>query len=411
MMRTRFQRRLALPALLVWAASAAPAPAQFPLDRPAILEQQRAQREAQYRSAANMVAGMQPLRAGRVQDVIAVRMDGQHLVGSSPLLDGLDDRAPRGRPFRIELANFKGPTYASVSAVPVNGRLRGRGPPGPVELVQQVLTLQSYELSDARDLHLLRVTVAPQGLTIERTAQFAEGNRILRLTCQRPAGGNAGTVQLHVNEYGAVFANGGAGPPANLNLAEPDFATLARAYPRETDAYVRPLLRQLGQEAALAPDPLVAWQVLGYPDAPDPKIARGVEALLPRLDDPDYRRRDAALAELMAMGRPASAVVLRMGRDGFSAERNLRIDRALAPFSRLGPDDVFRRRSDKSFLLDCLLSPEASVRSAAHARLRELTGAEVAFDPAADAASREGAVLALRERLAGGGPASGPAVR
>lgn len=406
MMHARSQRRSTLLAVLMLTACAAPAHGQFPLDRPAILQQQRAQREAQYRSAANMVAGMQPMRVERAEELVALRLEGPHLVGSSPLLD---DPARRGRQYRIELASFKGPTYATVSAAPVNGPLRGRGPPALFELVEEVFTLQSHELGDGGDLLLLRVTVTPQALAIEHTTQFTEGNRILGLACQRPGDGRAGQVRLSLNEYGPAFANGGAGPPANLQLAEADFDAFARTYPRETDAYVRPLLRQLGQEAALAPDPLMAWQVLGYPDAPDPRTARAVEALLPRLDDPDYRRRDAALAELMAMGRPASAVLLRMDRAGFSVERNLRLDRALAPFSRLAGPEIRRMRSDKSFLLDCLMSPEGSVRSAGLARLRHLTGGEVAFDTSAADAARGAAVLTLRERLLGGGPASRPA--
>ena len=77
-------------------------------------------------------------------------------------------------------------------------------------------------------------------------------------------------MQLFVNETGDAVPAGGS--PRNFAIQAADFQALVREHGREADEFVRPLLRQIGQESVLAPDEQVAWQVLSDRWRPDPKL-------------------------------------------------------------------------------------------------------------------------------------------
>jgi hypothetical protein len=212
-------------------------------------------------------------------------------------------------------------------------------------------------------------------------------------------------VQLNVNEFGD---NVPGGIPRNFSLQAADFRTLLREHGREVQEFIRPLFRQLGQEAVLAPDGQVAWQVLADHWRPDPEVAKKVQQLLPGLNNVDFHARDKALAELQAMGMPGAAVLSHLDRMGLSPEQNLMIDRTLAPFAQLSPRDATRLRSDTEFLTDCLYLANPEVRAAALDRLKQVTGKELTFDLNGADAVRPAAILELRKQITAK-PADGPA--
>ncbi len=219
------------------------------------------------------------------------------------------------------------------------------------------------------------------------------------------AGPGQSPVQLNVNEFGDGVPGG---MPRNFSIQAADFQTLLHEHSREAEEFIRPLFQQLGQEAALAPDGRVAWQVLADHWRPDPELAKKVRRLLPALNEIDFHARDKALTELQAMGMAGAAVLLHLERMGLSPEQNLMIDRTLAPFSQLPLRDAARLRSDTAFLVDCLYITDPDVRAAALDRLKQVTGKELSFDLNASDAARLAAISELRKQLAPK-PAESPA--
>jgi hypothetical protein len=245
----------------------------------------------------------------------------------------------------------------------------------------------------------------PTYLHIQRTVQVGEVTRSVQIIQQRLSdavrGPNAATLTLTVSEFSfnPERFRGEPRAPVNLNLQVADFHTLLRQHPKEVEEHLRPLLRAVGQEAVFAPDEVVAWQVFAGRWKPDPKVVEKVRSILPSLDDADYRVRERGVRDLTALGKPGAAAMMSLDRTGFSAERNLLMDRALAPFAELKPKEAERLRSDKVFLLDCLYSADAEVRAAALESLKKTASAEVAFDLNAPTPDRTAAIAALRQKL------------
>ena len=186
----------------------------------------------------------------------------------------------------------------------------------------------------------------------------------------------------------------------NIDLQASDFFSLVHGHPDECDAYVRPLLRDLGQEGIFAPDPLVAWQVFAETWKPDPAIARQIQGLLPGLDVDDFHLRAQASRELEKLGREGAAVLIHLDRTHLTPEQNARVDLALAPYAQLSTKQAAHLRSDPAFLLDCLYSDDATLKTVAMARLRQVSDPALQFDLTADVPARNAAIATLRVRLA-----------
>lgn len=187
----------------------------------------------------------------------------------------------------------------------------------------------------------------------------------------------------------------------NLVIQAPDFVTLIRRNPVETERYIRPLLRDFGMESVFAPEPLVAWQVFSGLWKVDAAIAQRVDRLLPQLDDDDWHSRLSAERQLEQLGRPAAAVILRLPRSRLTPEQNSRIDVVMSPYWQLTPKQAVAFHSDTEFLIDCLYSDDAEIRSAALNRLRELRDAALSLDLNAPLVQRNVAIDAIRQRLTG----------
>lgn len=358
------------------------------------IDQQRKNRADQFRSMQNVVKSMQPLDAKRMDQVFQIQVEEKHLICTPRLPEVKNGRLGQ---YRLDIEGFNGPTYCQITinqvfARGVGGKIVAQPNPKPT----QTFSLISYELPDPDSLTTLSIQSYPTYFHVEKNTQLNDGHWMVRLMEQRnPNLPDGGTVQLWVNQYG-----GGVAIPLNINIQEPDFPTLLRQHPDEIEQYIRPLLSQLGQEQIFAPDFRVAWQVLADYWPADPAVARQVSDLIPNLASADFRQRDQALAALIRLERAGAAVLLHIDRTGFSAEQNLLIDRALAPFAQLPLKQSQRLRADKSFLIDCLYSEDATIRKTALQQLSKVTGRDdLLFDGEASPAERSNSIRVLRRSV------------
>lgn len=379
------------------------------VDQAAMRDQQRRNRQDQYRSMQNIVRNMQRLEVRRIEDVFQIRVEGKSLVVGLPLgerdarLAGESTKRRNGQ-FRLELEGFSGPTYIQLSNVSPFQVRAARAPgaqPAPANdeaAAARTFSLLSYDMPNPDTLTTTSVQSYPSYFHVERNTQLNDGHWMVRIMEQRsPDLPDGGTVQLWVNQYG-----GGATQPININIQAADFPTLVRDNPNEVEQYIRPLLRQLGQEQIFAPDARVAWQVLADYWPADEVVGKQVNGLLPDLDHSDFRQREKALALLLKLDRQGAAVLRHLDRSGFSAEKNLMIDRALAPYAQLPDREMNRLATDKGFLLDCLYSDDEPIRGAAIQQLVKITGkTNLRYDPKGTTGDRFSAARDLREKLTG----------
>ena len=342
-------------------------------------ENRRQEQRKSYEALMENVPQLDPTRPG---DVMRIRVEDKILVLRTSLpstqnegylrvkLDGTHDFAL----LRVQ----GGSNDRKVSVVPSNFQF----------------TLNDY--SQPHQISTLSVTAEQTYLTVSRSVQLPEGYSSVQLIERvgSPGYGQSGAVQLVVSENGS-----GSESPVSLDVEAPDFFTLAQAYPLETAHYLRPLLRDLGQEPAFAPDPLVAWQVFADEWKADEAAARRVAELMPTLNVDDFHVRENAMRELQKLGRQGAAVLMHLDRRSLSPEQNVRVDRVLADYAQLAPKEAQRLHNDAGFLLDCLYCEEPALRQAAIARLRQSSGdvADVRIEGGADA--RVAQIAALRRKL------------
>jgi hypothetical protein len=247
-------------------------------------------------------------------------------------------------------------------------------------------------------------------LDVQRTAYFTgqyRYTRIVRLLAtpgEEDGGGSSGgggarrayPVQLFVTESGG----GARRERANVHVRGDDFFRLLRTHPAEAEEFIRPLMRELGQEAVFAPEPPVAWQVLASHWSPPERLKRDVSAVLPGLDAERPSDRDAASARLGELGREGALLLMQMPRGSLTAEQNSRIDAAIAAHAPLPQAEASRLGEDVPFLLDCLNCDDRAIRAAALDRLSAVSRRRIEFDVAVDdAPARHAAVAKLRESL------------
>ncbi len=265
---------------------------------------------------------------------------------------------------------------------------------GPLSPANFQFTLNDY--SRRRQISTLSVSGERSYLTISKSIQLPEGYSNVQFIerMRTPGCDHSASVQLVVSENGI-----GYDPPFSMSIEAPDFFALLRGYPEECHLWLRPLLRELGQEHAMAPDPMIAWQVFADQWKPDPKIQQDVQELLPKLGDDHYLVRENATVALENLGRPGAAVMVHLDRQTMTAEQRARVDRALASYAQLTPAEVNGLRRDLMFLIDCLYCDERPLREAAVARIRELTDPNLQFDLTCNGEARTNCVARIRDEL------------
>jgi hypothetical protein len=302
---------------------------------------------------------------------------------------------------RTPLFSTSGDGYARVKIDGLNSfalvRVQGGADTTDGEVVSPInyqFTLNDY--SQPSRITTLSVTSEQTYLTISKSVQLPNGYRNVQLIERigAPGYGQSNAVQLLVSQSGEEGQSS-----VSISVEANDFFELARTNPKEVEAWLRPLLRDLGQEEALAPDPLVAWQVFADKWMPDELATRRVQAVLPRLDSDDFRIREAASRELLNLGRAGAAVMVHLDRATLTAEQNARVDRALCAYAQIPPKEAVRLRKDPRFLLDCLYCDELPLRSAAYDQLSSLLKHKVAVDINDNSQTRAVAVLVVRRDL------------
>jgi hypothetical protein len=205
---------------------------------------------------------------------------------------------------------------------------------------------------------------------------------------------SAGMVRMQ------IFANDN-GPDGfvNKNFIEKDFVTMRQRHHAETEQWLRPVFRELHQEAVFGADPAMAWQVLAPQWPIDSKMKGAVESKLAGLDADDFRVRRRTADELEHLGRDAALVMMKIDRKGLSDEQNLRVDEVIGRFKSIPDAEARRLASDANFLIDCLYTEDPIARRLALERLRGVTNKPLDFDMTAPEDDRIKAVNALRDVL------------
>ena len=186
----------------------------------------------------------------------------------------------------------------------------------------------------------------------------------------------------------------------DLKLNAMSFAQLYLQHPREVDQYLRPVLRDLKQEAGVfAPDAKVAWQVLAADATIDPQLVAKVNDAVTKLDAPNFQEREGALSSLQELGEPAALALMRADRSKLSPDKQSGVDSFLAPYLPLSADDAKRLGQDKTFLMNVLSTDDAELRRLAWARLQKIAHPPVQFDANADDSTRATQLSKLRDTV------------
>ena len=336
-------------------------------------------------SAEEVAAGKSPRS---LHEVFQLRVEDKVLVLRTTL-DPASDEAPRMLPVK----GFSGP--AEVMNLRIAPLADGRAVvPGQFRLV-----VSDYETPGERSS--LVVSWARGVLDVQRSTHYPGPRpytRLVRLLVV--ADQNAGVNQPPRGAQLMVTEAGGAGrPPVNVGVMARDFTALLRLYPAAVSEHLRPLMRQMGQEAVFAPEARVAWQVFAEHWPADAALKEKVGAILPDLDAADRVVREGAGERLAQIGPDAAMVLMQLDRRPLSAEQNSRIDAIIRRHAPLPPSAARKMRKDVRFLLDCLNSDEPRVRAAALSSLRDLCPEPIEFDADLPVPARGAAVAALREKL------------
>ena len=198
-----------------------------------------------------------------------------------------------------------------------------------------------------------------------------------------------------------IVINSGAemGGDRSFNVAARDFVTLRRKYPTQVEQWLRPIFRELRQEAAFAPEADTAWQVLADDWPVVPETRDRVRALLPDLNSEQSKVRNRAADALARLGLDGATVILRINRAPLSLEQNVRLDEVLSRFRHLPAADAARLRNDADFLMDCGYCENVTARALAFQRLSHVLGHDLKMNPAADEVTRARCIETVRAAL------------
>jgi hypothetical protein len=138
-------------------------------------------------------------------------------------------------------------------------------------------------------------------------------------------------------------------------------------------------------------------------DLPDP--GRWA-VLVEQLGDERFSRREAADRELRSLGRVVSIYLQQLDASQLDAEQHYRVRRILMALSARTDNDTPPEvaqwlAGDPVVWLAMLSRDDEPTRRLAAERLKALLDGPIAFDPAADAATRQGQIDELRLRISG----------
>jgi hypothetical protein len=167
----------------------------------------------------------------------------------------------------------------------------------------------------------------------------------------------------------------------HCKLSAPTFRELRWRYPRETQQFLVPILRDLQSQTFLAPDPRLAYQVFDTHFKPDAELSKKIDAALQKFDAEDFQTREAAGRDLSALGQPAALALIHADRKGWSIDRWNGVENFLSQYRALSANRLKDLKTNPAFLLDCLYSPDPQIRAFSAAALNPMLAQKI--DPAA----------------------------
>lgn len=127
--------------------------------------------------------------------------------------------------------------------------------------------------------------------------------------------------------------------------------------------------------------------------------------LVEQLGDEQYARREAADRRLRELGRPVIGYLRNLDKKNLDAEQQIRVHRIVQSLADAWNEESTRDRAidlvtDRTIWLILLDRDEPATRETAAKHLEQLLERPIAFDPAADEATRRRQIDALRKELA-----------
>ncbi|HEX4125657.1 MAG TPA: hypothetical protein VHY37_13090 [Tepidisphaeraceae bacterium] len=292
---------------------------------------------------------------------------------------------PMGPPMRVKLD--ASPNWSLLGIVD--------GATGKDPVVPATFTLNRNRFDpDQREMLLVQQNKG-NFLIITHQTMTAAGQRLLSLQVQFANANQPGAC--HVMIMDQTHAGGMRTPP--LNWTSDSFSAFVREHPVEAELNLRPLFHELGQDAALAPDPMLAFQVFSDQWTPTAAMTTQVNTLVTKLGGGDFHSRTHAQSQLTALGQDAAVVLLHLDRSKLGPEQNARIDKILSPYCPVPAKQAATLRTDPAFLLDCLYSDDLPIRKIALAQLESVTKLTLNFDPPAAPPTRTATIPPILNQL------------
>jgi hypothetical protein len=177
------------------------------------------------------------------------------------------------------------------------------------------------------------------------------------------------------------------------------------SYREPCGQYLAPLLKMINAEWDLMPIAEdVERALLDSAGAQPPPDRPRWAALVRQLGSERFSERQAADRELRGVGRVLASYLQHLDRDQLDAEQWFRIQRIVQSLSPHETEDTAEETAewlsgDPAVWLAMLSRDQESTRRLAAEQLHKLLGEPVAFDPAADAATRRTQIERLRVRI------------
>ncbi|MBC7783697.1 MAG: hypothetical protein H7144_07640 [Burkholderiales bacterium] len=241
------------------------------------------------------------------------------------------------------------------------------------------------------------VITAPDNLQINRDSE--DDKRMLSVTLLQSrqfADDNDDPIRLIVQKTSE--AEGEA--DFSATYAAPSFDQLRQNHAVPVREYLAPIFKDLRISHLLRlSDPQLAWQVLGQDIEADPQVKARLAKLIEKLNSADFPSRAQAEDELVTLGAPAAAALSAMDVSRLSADARAPVDNFVRAHRPGKPEQIKAFRSDLYFLIDTLLLDDPALRTAAAARIGDLTGKRIDLPEGITSQDRAARVEEIRQQL------------
>lgn len=356
-------------------------PATAPATQQLSLEEERAKNR---KSAEEEFAGLQTISARPLSQIFDLIVDHDQLVLVPKMA------STNGEPKRVEITDFPG--LASVRV--------GTDKDAPTQI--NSMQMQHYSFSGPGVREKITQLLAPPTYLHIAQGVDAETYSVDVSLMRQPEDQADPNSKIVTTMYVTKFGPDEDDVIAKLSIKADSFVALRRKYPRETQAYLVPILRDLHETKVLAVDPLVARQVLGGKSKTSDEMVAKIKAAMAKFDSDKFQEREVAAKELAALGGEAAMYLRDAPRTGWSQEQSNGVDAFLASFGAIAPDEAEKLAASPAFLIDVLYSDDASLRQAAVARLKKIAKDKpIEFDNSASEETRFDQIDHLSRELLG----------